>query len=236
MAYMFRKCKPNKFLAVKTVNNYARNVPRILLVVSKLLLFLGKNLTARYVLRAVLTEESVENVSDFIVQPEERPDFRLSCLIGPTSSTNSLQPPPLEGSSQPATRHASLQSLLDSNFLENGSTLTSCISQSTPIAKATAIPRLTRQKLYTADEVLEQVINGSDIELDDHSDEEIDGPMDNEEDYQLPLDVQGENDFESSSSDDDETEVSSHSTAPLDPKNAKTVTWHKKEFDQPDVP
>ena len=76
---MFRKCKPNKYLAVKTMNNYARNVPQILLMVPKLLLFLGKNLTARDVLRAVSTEESVENVSDFIVQPEERPDFRLSC-------------------------------------------------------------------------------------------------------------------------------------------------------------
>ena len=81
---MFRKCKPNKYLAVKTMNNYARNVPQILLMVPKLLLFLGKNLTARDVLRAVSTEESVENVSDFIVQPEERPDFRLSCLSGPT--------------------------------------------------------------------------------------------------------------------------------------------------------
>ena len=98
---MFRKCKPNKYLAVKTMNNYARNVPQILLMVPKLLLFLGKNLTARDVLRAVSTEESVENVSDFIVQPEERPDFRLSCLSGPTSSTDSLQSP-LEGSSQPA--------------------------------------------------------------------------------------------------------------------------------------
>ena len=34
---MFRKCKPNKFLPVKTVNNYAPNVPRILLIVPKLL-------------------------------------------------------------------------------------------------------------------------------------------------------------------------------------------------------
>ena len=232
---MFRKCKPNKFLAVKTVNNYARNVPRILLTVPKLLLFFGKNLTKRDVLRAALTEESVESVSDFIVQPEERLDFRLSCLSGPTSSTDSLQPPPLKGSSQPATRRASLRSLSDSNSLENGFTLISGILQSTPIAKATAIPRLTRQKLYTADEVLEQVINGSYIELDDYSDEEIDRPFDSEEYYQLPLDVQGENDFESSS-DDDEAEVSSYSTAPLDPKNTKAVAWHKKDFDQPDVP
>ena len=72
---MFRKCNLNKFLTVKTVNNYARNVPRILSIVPKLLLFLEKNLTARDVLRAVLTEDSVENVSDFIVQPEELPDF-----------------------------------------------------------------------------------------------------------------------------------------------------------------
>ena len=142
----------------------------------------------------------------------------------------------MEGSSQPATRLASLRSLSYSNSLENGSTLISCISQSTPIVKATAIPSLTRQKFYTADEALEQVINGSDIELDDYSDEEIDGPFDNEGDYQLPLDVQGENDFESSSSDDDEPEVSSHSTAPLHPKNSKIVTWYKKECDQPDVP
>ena len=111
-----------------------------------------------------------------------------------------------------------------------------CISQSTPIAKATAILRLTRQKLYTADEVLEQVINGSDIELDDYSDKKINGPFDNEEDYQLSLDVQGEHAFEPTSSNDDESEVSSHSTAPLDPENAKVVTWYKKEFDQPDVP
>ena len=161
-------------------------------------------------MRAVLTEESVQNVSDFIVQPEERPDFCLSYLSCPTSLTDSLQPPPLEGSSQPATRRASLRSLSDSNSLKNGSTLISCISQSTPIAKATAIPCLTRQKLYTADEVLEQVINGSDIELNHYSDEEIDGPFDKEEDYQLPLDVQGENDFKFSSLDDDEAEVFSH--------------------------
>ena len=45
---------------------------------------LGKNLTARDGLRVVLTEENVENVSDFIVQPEERPDFRLSGLSAPT--------------------------------------------------------------------------------------------------------------------------------------------------------
>ena len=51
------------------------NVTRILLIVPKLLLFLGNNFTARDVLRAVLTEESVENVSDFIVQSEEGPDF-----------------------------------------------------------------------------------------------------------------------------------------------------------------
>ena len=197
------------------------NVTRILLIVPKLLLFLGNNFTARDVLRAVLTEESVENVSDFIAQPEERPDFCLSCLSGPTLSTDSLQPPPFEGSSQPATRHASPPSLSDSDSLENGSTLISCISQSTPIAKATAISRLTCQKLYTANEVLEQVINGSDIELGDYYDEEIDGPFENKEDYQLPLDVQGEIDFESSSSDDDEPEVSSHSTAPLYPKKCK---------------
>ena len=164
------------------MNNYARNVPQILLMVPKLLLFLGKNLTARDVLRAVSTEESVENVSDFIVQPEERPDFRLSSLSGPTSSTDSLQSP-LERSSQPATRRASLRSLSDSNSLDNGSTLISCISQSTPVAKATAIPRLTCPKLYTAEEVLEQVINGSDIELDDYSNQEINAPCDNKEDY-----------------------------------------------------
>ena len=127
-------------------------------------------------------------------------------------------------------RDETLRSLLDSNSLENGSTLISCISQSTPIAKAAAIPRL------TADEVLEQVMNGSDIELDDYSDEKIDGSFDSEEDYRLLLDVHGEKDFESSSSDDDEPEVSSHSTAPLDPKNAKIVTWHQTEFDQSDVP
>ena len=69
-------------------------------------------------------------------------------------------------------------------------------------------------------------MNGSDIELDDYSDEKIDGSSDNEEDYQLLLDVQGKNDFESSSSDDDEPEVSSHSMAPLDPKNEKNVTGH----------
>ena len=155
------------------MNNYVPNVPQILLIVPKLLLFLGKNFTARDVLRAVLIEESVENVSDFIAQPEERPDFCLSCLSGPTLSTDILQPPPFEGSSQPAMIHASLWSLSDSDSLENGSTLISCISQSTPIAKATAIPRLTPQKLYTANEVHEQVINGSDIELGDYSDEEI---------------------------------------------------------------
>ena len=138
---MFRKCNLNKFLTVKTVNNYARNVPRILSIVPKLLLFLEKNLTARDVLRAVLTEDSVENVSDFIVQPEELPDFCLSCLNGPTSLTDSLQPPPPEGSSQPATRRAFLRSILDLNILESGSTLISCISQSTPIAKTTAISR-----------------------------------------------------------------------------------------------
>ena len=76
------------------MNDYARNVPRILLIVPKSLLLLGKTLTARDVLRVVLTEESVENVSDFIAQPEERPDLRLSCLSGPTSSTDNLQPPP----------------------------------------------------------------------------------------------------------------------------------------------
>ena len=227
---MFRKCKPNKFLAVKTVNNCARNVSLMLLIVPKSLLLLGKNLTAKDVLRAVLTEESVENVSDFIVQPEERPDFRLSCLSGPMSSTDSLQPPPLEVSSRPVIRRAYLRSLSDSNSLENDSTLISCISQSTPIAMITAVPRLTRQKLYTADGILEQVINGSDIGLDDYSEEEIDGPFDNEEEYQLPLDVQGENDFVSSSSDDDEPEVSSHYTAPLDPKNAKIVTCHKRNL------
>ena len=105
------------------MNNYVRNVPRILLITPKLLLFLWKNLTARDVLRAVLTEESVENVSDFIDQPEKRPDFRLSCLRCPTSSTDSLQPSPLQGSPQPATRRASLWSLSDSNSLESGSTL-----------------------------------------------------------------------------------------------------------------
>ena len=57
---MFRKYKPNKFLAVKTLNKYARNVPPILLIVPKLLLILGKNFEARDALRAVLTEESVE--------------------------------------------------------------------------------------------------------------------------------------------------------------------------------
>ena len=50
----------------------------------KITFILGKNLTARDGLRAVLTEENVENVSDFIVQPEERPDFRLSSLSAPT--------------------------------------------------------------------------------------------------------------------------------------------------------
>ena len=81
------------------------------------------------------------------------------------------------------TRRASLRSLSDSNSLDNSSTLISCISQSTPIAKATAIPRLTCPKLYTAEEVLEQVINGSDIELDDYSNQEINAPCDNKEDY-----------------------------------------------------
>ena len=180
---MFRKCKPNKILAVTTVNKYARNLPQILLIVSKLLLLLGNNLTGRDVLRAVLTKESVENVSNFILQPEERPDFCLYCLRGPTSSTDSVQSTLLEGSFQPETRNASLWSLSDSNSLENGSTLISCISQSIPIAKATVIPRLTGQKLYTADEVLEQVISVSDIELDDSSDEEIDGSFDNEKDF-----------------------------------------------------
>ena len=180
---MFRKCKPNKILAVATVNKYARNVPQILLIVSKLLLLLGTNLTGRDALRAVLTKESVENVSNFILQPEEQPDFCLYCLRGPTSSTDSVQSTLLEGSFQPETRHASLWSLSDSNFLENGSYLISCISQSTPIVKATAIPRLTGQKLYTADEVLEQVMSGSDIEFDDSSDEEINGPFDNEKDF-----------------------------------------------------
>ena len=232
---MIRKCKPDKFLVVKTVNNYTRNVPQILLIVPKLILLLGKNLTAKYALRAVLTEESVENISNFIIQPEGRPDFCLSYLNGPTSLTDSPQRPPLEGSSQPATRRACLQILLDSNFLENASTLISWISQSTSIAKATTVPRLTRQKLYTNHEVPEQVINDCDFELDDYSDEEINGLFGNEDDYQLQLDVQGENDFESSSLDDDEPKVSSHSTATLDPKNAKIVTWHKKEFDQTDV-
>ena len=146
-------------------------------------MFLGNNLTGRDVLRAVLTKESVENVSNFILQPEEQPDFCLYCLRGPTSSTDSVQSTLLEGSFQPETRHASLWSFSDSNFLENGSYLISCISQSTPIAKATAIPRLTGQKLYTADEVLEQVMSGSDIEFDDSSDEEINGPFDNEKDF-----------------------------------------------------
>ena len=50
----------------------------------KITFILGKNLTARDGLRAVLTEENVENVSDFIVQPEERLDFRLSGLSAPT--------------------------------------------------------------------------------------------------------------------------------------------------------
>ena len=50
----------------------------------KITFILGKNLTARDGLRAVLTEENVENVSDFIVQPEERPDFCLSGLSAPT--------------------------------------------------------------------------------------------------------------------------------------------------------
>ena len=122
---MIRKCKPDKFLAVKTVNNYTRNVPQILLIVPKLILLLGKNLTAKYALRAVLTEESVENINNFIIQPEGRPDFCLSYLNGPTSLTDSPQRPPLEGSSQPATRRACLQILLDSNFLENASTLIS---------------------------------------------------------------------------------------------------------------
>ena len=165
------------------MNKYARNVPQILLIVSKLLLLLGTNLTGRDALRAVLTKESVENVSNFILQPEEQPDFCLYCLRGPTSLTDSVQSTLLEGSFQPETRHASLWSLSDSNFLENGSYLISCISQSTPIAKATAIPRLTGQKLYTADEVLEQVMSGSDIEFDDSSDEEINGPFDNEKDF-----------------------------------------------------
>ena len=50
------------------------------------------------------------------------------------------------------------------------------------------------------------------------------------------MNVQRKNDFESSSLDDDEPGVFSHSVAPLDPKNASTATWHKKKFDQLDVP
>ena len=46
-----------------------------------------------------------------MAQPEERPDFRLSCLSGPTPSPDSLQPPPLGGSSQPATRRYPSESL-----------------------------------------------------------------------------------------------------------------------------
>ena len=103
-----------------------------------------------------------------------------------------------------------------------------CVSQSTPIAKATAIPRLTCLKLYTTDEVLQKVVNGSDIELDYCSDEDTDGSFDNEKDYQLSLDVQGENDFESPSSAGDELEVSSHSTVPLDPKKCKNCYLTQK--------
>ena len=54
-----------------------------MLIVPKLLLFLGKTLAARDVLRTVLTEEFVEKVSDFIFQPKERLDFCLSLLSGP---------------------------------------------------------------------------------------------------------------------------------------------------------
>ena len=54
-----------------------------MLIVPKLLLFLGKTLTARDVLRTVLTEEFVEKVSDLIFQPKERLDFCLSLLSGP---------------------------------------------------------------------------------------------------------------------------------------------------------
>ena len=103
-----------------------------------------------------------------------------------------------------------------------------CVSQSTPIVKATAIPRLTCLKLYTTDEVLEKVAISSDIELDDYSDEETDGSFDSEEDYQLSLDVQGENDFESPFSAGDEPEVSSHSTVPLDPKKCKNCYLTQK--------
>ena len=64
--------------------------------------------------------------------------------------------------------------------------------------------------------------------MDDYSDEETDGSFDNEEDYQLSLDVQGENDFESPFSAGDEPEVSSHSTVPLDPKKCKNCYLTQK--------
>ena len=53
-----------------------------------------------------------ENVEDFIVgEPLEAPDFRLSCLTGPNSSTENLQPSPRDGSSQQVTSSFSLRSL-----------------------------------------------------------------------------------------------------------------------------
>ena len=130
------------------------------------------------VLRVVLDDEDNENDNNsqhFIGNDEndplqeQQPNFRL--------------PSPRERSSKLAIRSCTFCNL--SNSVDNGSQSTSSVTQSTPDAKATAIPCLKHPKKgFSTVEVLEQVMNGSDMELDNHSEDDDAGQLYSDNTYE----------------------------------------------------
>ena len=76
-------------------------------------------------------------------------------------------------------------------------------------------------------------MNGSDIELDNQSDDDDAGQFYKDDTHQ-PSNDKGKNGVESSALDDEDLEVSSHSTEQLDPKKVKKVICHNEQFEQPD--
>ena len=175
------------------------------------MLFPGKNLAPRQVLRTVLDDENDKNdqdSQDLIVNDkdnpllEQQPNFHL--------------PSPRKRSSKLANRSFSFWNL--SNSVDYGFPSTSSVTQSTPVAKEPSIPHFKHlKKAFTTSKVLELVMNSSDIKLDNQSDEYDARQFYSDDTYQ-PSNGEGKNYAEFSSlheendvepsSDDEEPEMS----------------------------
>ena len=164
-----------------------------------------------------------------MAQPEERPDFRLSYLSGPTPSPDSLQPPPLGGSSQPATRRDPSESL-GLEFLRKWFHFDIVYFTVYTYCKGSCYSSLNRRwSSWAGNEWLWYWVGWLLWRENRWVIWQWRG-------LSIAVGCSWRKGFWVFFFGDDEPEVSSHSTAPLDPKNAKIVTWHQTEFDQSDVP